>query len=120
MQTSTHETAPRSTSRAPSTRRAAPAANRKPIYPARPETTTGPLFWLAYYFRYVAELEAINRVIVATYKKRDDEPTWRALFAGQMAIEDSIEKAIAYVKGEGRLLFAHNDTTVFSQQRGAA
>lgn len=116
MQTSTHEIAPRSTRRASSTRCAAPAANRKPIYPEAPETTD-PLFWLAYYFRNVAELEAIKRLIYLGHKKQTPEPTWRALYAGQRELEAAIGRAIAYVKDEGLLLFAHNDTTVFTTSK---
>lgn len=116
MQTSTHETTPRSTSRAPSTRRAARATNRKPIYPDFPKVGHR-LFWLAAYLRGIAEADALDALHTEAIRRKRSIVACHALSMANIAARDSVKTEAEYTRRDGLLLFAHNDTTVFTASK---
>ena len=119
MQTSTHETAPRRARSAPGTRRAAPAVNRKPVYPDLPSIDHR-LFWLAAYLRGIAEADALDALHTEAIRRKRSRVTSYALCGAHFAAKDKAKTTAEHTRGDGLILFAHPATTIFSQQRGAA
>lgn len=97
------------------TKRKAPAATRPLPYPDL-EANEGKLFWLGVYFRDLAELEALQGLVIEMHRRHRSQVVCTALYSAQHANRDSTKMALGYVVSEGLLLFAHPTTTVFDSQ----
>lgn len=111
MQTSTHETAPRRT-----TRRAAAPANRKPVYP-EPTGTSCRLYWLRAYLRDLAEMEALDALHREAHRRNRSHVTCMALSGAVIHAREDAQRSLEHARRHGLLLFAHAHTTAFAGQQ---
>lgn len=104
------------------TTRRAPRAHKaeKPLYPELPNTDH-PGFWLAAFFRDMAELDCLDKLHSSLYRRSNvDRVTCTAISGAIGHARQELATAAGYVKDEGLLPFAHQHTTYFAQQGGAA
>lgn len=102
------------------TKRGAHAVGGKLPHPKLPEITS-PFFSLAWYFRKLAEHEALVQCRKAEYsrKQRRDTLTF-ALTSAICDLEDEIKRTNERILKEGLLLFIWAGTTVFAAEEAPA
>lgn len=83
----------------------------QPLYP-KPCDSGDPLFWLANYFRDVAHHDALNRF---WWKRKPSDTILDSAFLyGKYALQQECFATLRMVIKQGQLLFAHQNTTIFS------
>lgn len=98
----------------PSTKRKTPAAAKTKLQYPDPDKLPKHLFWLAIYFRDIAEAQAIKDLCFEMHQ-RGNRPDilFHALYGAIDGQRKTIRTSLGYVLSEGMLLFAFDKTAVF-------
>jgi len=96
------------------TKRRAPAAAKAKLQYPDPDKFPKSLFWLAIYFRTLAQSDALKSLTIEMHRRRRQaDPMFHALYEAQDHMRKEIKQPLDYLIKEGMLLFAFEQTTVF-------